>query len=142
MFNRVDSYHLTKVRGPMCITDCCIVLSPKNFAFHVRKALLSALVSRTPRHIRGCIICSKLHSSRRRERLYASVRLQGGHSVHPGRAPLNHLHISDCAGVCVFILPDGPQSHCGKLSFPRCRQSPKYASAHTLRGYYYYYYYY
>lgn len=65
----------------------------------------------------------------------ASVRLQDGHSVHPGRAPLNHLHISDCAGVRVFILPDGPQSQCGKLSFPRCRQSPKYASAHTMRGY-------
>ena len=97
-------------------------------------------MSRTPRHIRGCIICSKLHPSARRERFYASVRLQGGHSVHPGGGRWTTY---TCTGVRVFILPDGPQSRCGELSFPRCRRhSPKYASAHTLRGYYYYYYYY
>jgi hypothetical protein len=73
-------------------------------------------------------------------RFYASVRLQGGHRVHPGRAPLNHLHIRDRTGVRGFILPDGPQSHRGELSFPRCRHSPTYASAYTLLGCCYYYY--
>ena len=115
--------------------------------FQVRRVLLSGLMPRTryrptPRYIRGCIICSKLHPSEGGGRFDASVRLQGGHTVHPGRAPLNHLHISDRIGVRGFMLPDGPQSHRGELSFPRCRHSPTYASADTLRGYYYYYYYY